>query len=140
MLNAGKIATGMKPNIYILFLFSVLPHTPPTRQRRPWGTSTGPALLVGSFLRGAGRKVLSDSHVWPRSQCLLVRGNRPLVLSSYTSRRYYTKQATYHNSQGLQNVKFAHRTGTMFTKPGIHAGLVENMPIRKWRIVSEIIY
>lgn len=42
-----------------------------------------------------------------------------------------TKQETYHNSQGLQNIKFAHRTGTMFTKPGIHTGLVKNMPIKK---------
>lgn len=132
MLNAGKIATGMKLNIYILFLFQFFP-TCPTRQSRPWGTVQACPSHWGIPEMG-GRQALSHNHGWPRSQCLFVRGNHPLVLVSYT------KQVTYHNSQGFQNVKFAHRTGTMFTKPGIHAGLVENMPIRKWRIVSEIVY
>lgn len=45
MLNAGKIATGMKP-IYILFLFSVLPHTP-TTDRRPWGPAQCLPFSVG---------------------------------------------------------------------------------------------
>lgn len=40
------------------------------------------------------------------------------------------KQETYHNSQGLENVQFAHRTGAMFTQPGIHTGFVENMPVK----------
>lgn len=139
MLNAGKLATGMKPHIYILFLFSVLPHTPTARQRRPRGTSPVPALPFGRFLRWAGRETLPGDTM---------SGKGASVFSGEVTVHWcYPVTLRDDTTQNRQHTTIPRA----FKMLSLHIGQVQcslsqgstqdlwKTCLKKWRIVSEII-
>lgn len=88
--------------------------------------SVSPPLSSNSHCPEAARQ---SKHGFP--QAVTIHLGCHVTLRKDATQRAGTKWATYHNSQGLQDVEFAHGAGAVFAEPGVHAGFVEHVPVKK---------